>query len=141
MKKPAETAKTIVDGWLHTGDIAKLDAEGYVTPVDRMKDMIITGGRNVYSVDMENALRAHPKIGVCAIVSQPHPEAGESIVAVITPQSGETISLEEVKEFCKDKISSYKIPHVVILTAVPRNLSGKIVKHDLRAAISSGELR
>lgn len=138
--KPAETAETIVDGWLHTGDIAKLDAEGYVTLVDRMKDMIITGGRNVYSVEVENALRAHPKIADCAIVSQPHPEFGESIVAVISPQPGETISLEEVKEFCKDKISSYKIPHVVILGAVPRNLSGKIVKHDLRAAISAGEL-
>lgn len=139
--KPVETAETVVDGWLHTGDIALLDAEGYVTLVDRMKDMIITGGRNVYSVEVENALRAHPKIADCAIVAQPHQEFGESIVAVVTPQAGESLTLGEIKDFCRDRISSYKVPHVLILGAVPRNLSGKILKHDLRAAISSGDLR
>jgi fatty-acyl-CoA synthase len=130
--KPDETADTLRDGWLRTGDLARLDADGYLTLVDRLKDLIITGGRNVYSIEVENVLAAHPDIADCAVVSRPHPDFGESIVAVITPRDGASISLDEVKDFCADRISAYKIPHDVIIGSIPRNPSGKILKHQLR---------
>ncbi len=131
--KPEATAETIVDGWLHTGDVARLDADGYMTLVDRLKDMIITGGHNVYSVEVENALAAHPDIADCAIVSKPHPEYGESIVAVVTPVEGATVTLDQIKEFCRERLSHYKVPHELLLRSIPRNPSGKIMKHVIRA--------
>ena len=131
--KPEATAETIVDGWLHTGDVARLDADGYMTLVDRLKDMIITGGHNVYSVEVENALAAHPDIADCAIVSKPHADYGESIVAVVTPVEGATVTLEEIKEFCRERLSHYKVPHELLIRSIPRNPSGKIMKHVIRA--------
>lgn len=131
--KPEATAETIVDGWLHTGDLARLDADGYMTLVDRMKDLIITGGHNVYSVEVENALAAHPDIADCAIVAKPHDDFGESIVAVVTPVEGATITLDQVKKFCGERVSHYKIPHELIIGPIPRNPSGKIMKHVIRA--------
>lgn len=134
--KPDETAETLRDGWLHTGDLALLDEDGYMTLVDRLKDMIITGGRNVYSVEVENALAAHPDVVDCAIVARPHPDYGESIVAVITPAEGASPTLDDIREFCLDRIAGYKIPHDVVLRDVPRNPSGKVLKHLLRAAVA-----
>jgi fatty-acyl-CoA synthase len=134
--KPEATAETIVDGWLHTGDVARLDADGYMTLVDRLKDMIITGGHNVYSVEVENALAAHPDIADCAIVSKPHPEYGESIVAVVTPVEGATVTLDQIKEFCRERLSHYKVPHDLVIRSIPRNPSGKIMKHVIRAEMS-----
>jgi fatty-acyl-CoA synthase len=131
--KPEATAETIVNGWLHTGDVARLDADGYMTLVDRLKDMIITGGHNVYSVEVENALAAHPDIADCAIVSKPHPEYGESIVAVVTPVEGATVTLDQIKEFCRERLSHYKVPHELLIRSIPRNPSGKIMKHVIRA--------
>ncbi len=131
--KPEATAETIVDGWLHTGDVARLDADGYMTLVDRLKDMIITGGHNVYSVEVENALAAHPDIADCAIVSKPHADYGESIVAVVTPVEGATVTLEQIKEFCRERLSHYKVPHELLIRSIPRNPSGKIMKHVIRA--------
>jgi acyl-CoA synthetase (AMP-forming)/AMP-acid ligase II len=135
--KPAETAETVRDGWLHTGDLARIDADGYLTLVDRLKDMIITGGRNVYSVEVENVLAAHPDIADVAIVGRPHPDYGESIVAVITPRAGTSLTLADVKAFCADKIAHYKIPHDVVVGTIPRNASGKILKHQLRASVGA----
>ena len=133
--KPGETAETIRDGWLHTGDLARLDAEGYLTLVDRLKDLIITAGRNVYSIEVENALAAHPDIADVAVVGRPHPDYGESIVAVLTPREGATVTLEDVRAFCADKIAGYKIPHDVVTGPIPRNASGKILKHQLRDSV------
>jgi fatty-acyl-CoA synthase len=130
--KPAETAEAIRDGWLHTGDLARRDADGYLTLVDRLKDLIITAGRNVYSVEVESALAAHPDITDVAVVGRPHPDYGESIIAVITPREGATVTLEDVKAFCADKIARYKIPHDLAVGAIPRSPSGKILKHQLR---------
>lgn len=131
--KPEATAKTLINGWLHTGDLVRVDADGYMTVVDRTKDMIITGGHNVYSVEIENALAGHPAVADCAIIAKPHPEYGESIVAVITPTQGETIKLEDVKTFCRERLSHYKVPHDMVIDEIPRNPSGKIQKHKLRA--------
>jgi fatty-acyl-CoA synthase len=130
--KPGATAEAIRDGWLHTGDLARRDADGYLTLVDRLKDLIITAGRNVYSVEVESALAAHPDIADVAVVGRPHPDYGESIVAVITPREGATVTLEDVKAFCADRIARYKIPHDLVVGAIPRTPSGKILKHQLR---------
>jgi fatty-acyl-CoA synthase len=133
--KPVETTETIRDGWLHTGDLARIDASGYMTLVDRLKDMIITGGENVYSVEVESALAAHPDIADVAVVGRPHPDFGESIVAVVTPREGTRVALEDVKAFCADKIARYKIPHDLVVGTIPRNPSGKILKHQLRERV------
>ncbi|MGZ0145402.1 class I adenylate-forming enzyme family protein [Rhodococcus qingshengii] len=130
--KPRETAETIRDGWLHTGDLARIDADGYITLVDRMKDMIITGGRNVYSVEVENALAGLPGIADCAVVGRRNEEFGETIVAVITPLPGCEITLEELRESAGKLISDYKLPRELIIADIPRNPSGKIMKHKLR---------
>ncbi|MDN5937625.1 MAG: AMP-binding protein, partial [Salinisphaera sp.] len=103
-----------------------------ITLVDRMKDMIITGGMNVYSVEVENALAAHPDVADCAVVGLPHPTYGESIVAVVTPREGATPTLEQLREHTRTLIADYKAPHKLVLGAVPRNPSGKIIKHELR---------
>jgi fatty-acyl-CoA synthase len=134
--KPEATAEAIRDGWLHTGDIATIDAGGYITLVDRIKDMIISGGRNVYSVEVENALAAHPAVAEIAIISRPHPDYGESVVAVVDPRPGHTVTLEELREFGADLISKYKLPRELILRNIPRSPSGKVLKHVLRADIA-----
>jgi acyl-CoA synthetase (AMP-forming)/AMP-acid ligase II len=137
--KPAETAEAIRDGWLHTGDLARRDADGYLTLVDRLKDLIITAGRNVYSVEVESVLAAHPDIADVAVVGRPHPDYGESIVAVVTPREGATVTLEDVKAFCADKIARYKIPHDLVVGAIPRTPSGKILKHQLRDRVREAQ--
>ena len=107
-----------------------------MTLTDRIKDMIIAGGHNVYSIEVENALAAHPAATDCAIVARPHPTYGESIVAVVTPVDGATITLEEIQEFCRERISDYKIPHDLIIRPIPRNPSGKIMKHVIRTEMA-----
>lgn len=130
--KPAATAEVLRDGWLYTGDLAQVDDEGYVTLVDRKKDMIITGGMNVYSIEVENALAAHPDVADVAVVGAPHPVYGESIVAVVAPRAGAEPTLEGVRAHCATLIADYKAPHRLVLADVPRNPSGKILKHVLR---------
>ena len=132
-RKPEATRDTIRDGWLHTGDVATIDADGYITLVDRMKDMIISGGRNIYSVEVENALAAHPAVAEIAIVSRKHPDYGETVVAIVNPKSGQAISLEGLREFGAERLSAYKLPRELVLRDIPRNPSGKILKHILRA--------
>jgi acyl-CoA synthetase (AMP-forming)/AMP-acid ligase II len=132
-RNPEATRDTIRDGWLHTGDVATIDADGYITLVDRMKDMIISGGRNIYSVEVENALAAHPAVAEIAIVSRKHPDYGETVVAVVNPQPGQELSLDVLREFGAERLSGYKLPRELVLRDIPRNPSGKILKHILRA--------
>ena len=134
-RNPAATAETLRDGWLHTGDLATIDHDGYITLVDRMKDMIISGGRNIYSVEVENALAAHPAVAEIAIVSRKHEEYGETVVAVVNPMPGQTISLDELREFGAGRLSGYKLPRELIVRPLPRTPSGKVLKHVLRADI------
>ena len=133
--KPDATAETIRDGWLHSGDLAVRDGDGYITIVDRTKDMIITGGRNVYSVEVENALAGHPDVLDVAIVSRPDDTFGETIVAVVTTVSGRDITLAELREFAGEYVSDYKLPRDLIIREIPRNPSGKILKHVLRSEV------
>jgi fatty-acyl-CoA synthase len=134
-RQPEATADTLRDGWLHTGDLTRVDPDGYLTVVDRLKDLIITGGRNVYSVEVEGALAAHPDVADCAVVARPHPDYGESIVAVVTPREGAQLTLEDVRAFLDGRIAEYKMPHDLVVGTVPRNPSGKILKHRLRDAV------
>ena len=135
--RPEATAETIRDGWLHTGDLAVLDADGYITLVDRIKDLIITGGRNVYSVEVENALAGHPDILDIAVIGIPHPDYGESILAVIVPADGATPTVESLRAWACDRIADYKAPHAVLVHAIPRNPSGKVQKHLLRTELAA----
>ena len=136
-KRPTETEEAMHNGWLRTGDMAHVDAQGYVTLVDRKKDMIITGGRNVYSVEIENALAGHRELADCAVVGVPNETWGESIVAFVVPRQVEAPSLEALHAHLSPHVSRYKMPHQVLaVDAIPRNASGKILKHVLRQQLA-----
>jgi acyl-CoA synthetase (AMP-forming)/AMP-acid ligase II len=137
--KPQETAEALRAGWLRTGDLARVGEDGYITLVDRLKDLIITGGRNVYSVEVENAIAAHPDVMDCAVVGQPDPDWGESIVAVIALRDGASVTLEDLRTHARALIADYKIPHQLVVGPIPRNASGKILKHEVRAALIAPE--
>jgi fatty-acyl-CoA synthase len=134
--RPDATAEALRDGWLYTGDVATIDDEGYITLVDRKKDMIITGGMNVYSIEVENALLAHPDVLDCAVVSAPHELYGESIVAVVDARPGAELTLEAIREHCGALLADYKAPHRLVLAPIPRNPSGKILKYQLREQVA-----
>jgi fatty-acyl-CoA synthase len=127
------TAETLRGGWLRTGDLARLDEGGFITLVDRRKDLIITGGRNVYSVEVENAVASHRAVAECAVIGVPHDDYGESILAVLVLRPGAEIDLDGLREHCGAHLSRYKVPHrITIVEAIPRNTSGKVLKHVLR---------
>lgn len=133
-KMPEATLKTIdAQGWLHTGDLATMDEEGYVKITGRLKDMIIRGGENIYPLEVEQFLYTHPKIFDVQVFGVPDEKYGEQVAAFVKVKEGETITSEEVKEYCNGKIARYKIPHyVAIVTEYPMTASGKIQKYKLR---------
>ena len=132
--KPAETAATItVDGWLCTGDAAWQDSDGYVYIHDRYKDMIVSGGENIYPAELENALQAHPDIGEVAVIGTAHPRWGETPRAYVVARPGAAPSEAELIAFTRDRLAHYKCPtSVVFVSALPRNASGKLLKAELR---------
>ena len=134
--RPQATAETLRGGWLHTGDLAVRDEDGYITLVDRLKDVIITGGLNVYSAEVENALAAHPDLLDVAVIGLPHPDYGQSILAVVEPRDGAEPTLDELRTWAKQRIADYKAPHAVLVHPIPRNPSGKIQKHLLRDQVA-----
>jgi len=132
-KLPEETAKAIKNGWLYTGDMAVMDEEGYVTIVDRKKDMILTGGENVYSTEVENVLYMHPAILECAVVGVPDEKWGEAVKGIVVLKQGQTATEQEIIRFCKDRIAHYKAPKSIdFIEALPKTGSGKIQKKELR---------
>ncbi|WP_144510252.1 class I adenylate-forming enzyme family protein [Bacillus sp. FJAT-22090] len=132
-RKPEETQKTFSDGWLLTGDLATIDEEGFITIVDRKKDMIISGGENVYSVEVEQVLNSHPQILEAATIGLPDEKWGEVVGAILVSKEGETIDEDELQHFCRTKLAGYKIPRKFLYTDIlPRNASGKILKYQLR---------
>jgi len=132
-KLPEETKKSIKDGWLYTGDMAVMDEEGYVTIVDRKKDMILTGGENVYSTEVENVLYMHRAILECAVVGVPDPKWGEAVKGIVVLKPGQKATQEEIIQFCKGKITHYKAPKSIdFIDALPRTGSGKIHKKGLK---------
>jgi acyl-CoA synthetase (AMP-forming)/AMP-acid ligase II len=132
-KNPQATAETIRNGWVHSGDLGMMDEEGYITLVDRKKDMIITGGENVYSKEVEDAIFEHPKIATAVVIGVPHPAWGESVMAVATVKPEQKLTLEELRDFLKARLADYKIPRLMeVVDALPVNVSGKVMKYKLR---------
>ena len=130
---PQATAETIVDGWVRTGDVGYTDEDGYFFIVDRKKEMIIRGGENIYPREIEEVLFTHPKIVEAAVIGLPDPIWGEEVVAVIVPQPGEKLTPEDVQEFCKQRLASYKTPREVKFREdLPKTLTGKVIKKALK---------
>ena len=134
--QPELTARTIIEGWMKTGDAGMLDEDGFLTMVDRLKDMIISGGENVYSAAVENAIHDHPAVEECAVFGIPDPVWGEAVHAVVLPKSGQALSGPEVIAHCRARIAAYKCPKSVVIAVAPLPRSGanKILKSQLRAA-------
>lgn len=133
-RNPEETARLITeDGWVRTGDLGRLDEDGYLTVVGRTKDVVITGGMNVYPADVESVVAAHPSVLEAAVVGVPHPVYGETVAAVVVPRTGRTLELEELREFCRPRLADYKVPRLLrIVGSLPRTASGKVLKSRLR---------
>jgi acyl-CoA synthetase (AMP-forming)/AMP-acid ligase II len=131
-KNPEKTAETLRGGWLHTGDMARQDEEGFIYIVDRKKDVVITGGENIFPVEVEDILRRHPKVYDAGVIGIPDERLGEIVAAVIDPKPGTTLTEEDINQFCEENLPRYKRPRRIIFDKVPRNPTGKIEKPKLR---------
>jgi acyl-CoA synthetase (AMP-forming)/AMP-acid ligase II len=135
-KKPDATAEVLRNGWLYTGDLATIDKEGFITLVDRKKDMIISGGENIYSTEVEQVLYAHPSILEVAVIGIPDEQWGESVLAYVVPKQGITLNYDDILEHSRKYLARYKLPKKLIeMEALPRNASGKVLKHILRTQV------
>ncbi len=138
--RPVETAAAIRDGWMHTGDIGRMDADGYVYVVDRLKDMIISGGENIYSAEVENALASHPAVSQCAVIGIPHEQWGESVHAIIVLRPGHDGDDEALAVHCRAHIAGFKVPRgFEYRETLPLSGAGKILKSELRAPFWEGK--
>jgi acyl-CoA synthetase (AMP-forming)/AMP-acid ligase II len=138
-RQPEETAKAYKDGWLQTGDLAVLDEEGYVNIVDRKKDMIITGGENVYSVEVENVLYSHAAVLEAAVIGVPDPEWGEAVKAVIVLKPGKEAGEKEIIQHCRNRLAGYKTPKSIeFVPELPKTGSGKLFKKALKENAHGG---
>jgi len=130
--RPEETAKAISDGWLNTGDIAKMSPDGYFTIVDRKKDMILVSGFNVYPNEIEDVLASHPKIMDVAAIGVPSEKSGE-VVKVFIVKKDKSLKEKDVIEFCRENLTGYKVPkHVAFIDELPKSPVGKILRRELR---------
>jgi acyl-CoA synthetase (AMP-forming)/AMP-acid ligase II len=132
--KPEETAYALRGGWMHTGDLGYMDADGFLYIVDRLKDMIISGGENIYSAEVESVIYQLPAVAVCAVFGIPNEKWGESVHAVVVPKPGHSISGEEIMAYCRQYIAGYKCPRTVEIReeSLPMTGAGKILKRELR---------
>ena len=136
--RPEDTAEALKDGWLHTGDIGRLDEDGYLYIMDRKKDMIISGGENIYPAEIEDSLRRHPKVADVGVIGCPDKKWGEAVKAIVVVKEGERLAEEELIEWCQGKIARFKIPKKVVFTdSIPRTPTGKILKRVLREQFDS----
>jgi acyl-CoA synthetase (AMP-forming)/AMP-acid ligase II len=134
---PVENEESFRNGWFHTGDVARIDEEGFITIVGRKKDMIISGGENIYPREIEMVLNAHPKIREAAVFGIPDEKWGESVCAAVILKSNETLTEEEIVFYCKENLASYKKPRKVIFCeSFPRNTTGKVMKEKMKEIAS-----
>jgi acyl-CoA synthetase (AMP-forming)/AMP-acid ligase II len=140
-RAPAATAEAFAGGWFHSGDLCRMDDEGYVYVVDRKKDMIISGGENIYSAELENAIAGHPLVAEVAVVGLPHETWGETPCAAVVPADpSRPPTHEQIAERCRARLASYKKPtRIVVVDALPRNASGKVLKQRLREQLTTNE--
>jgi long-chain acyl-CoA synthetase len=129
---PELTKRTIVDGWLHTGDLGKADKDGFIYLVDRQKDLVISGGENVYPVEVEEVIQKHPKVRDVAVIGTADERLGEIVTAIIEPLPGAATTEQEIAEFCEKNLPRYKRPRKIIFDQIPRSATGKILKPKLR---------
>ncbi len=133
-ERPEETKKAVIDGWMHTGDGGYMDEDGYVYVVDRIKDMIISGGENIYSVEVENCVAQHSAVAQCAVIGIPSERWGETVHAIVMRKPGAEVTADDIIAFCKDRIAGYKCPRSVDIQdhTLPLSGAGKILKRELR---------
>lgn len=137
--RPEETAEALRGGWMHTGDAGRMDADGYVYVVDRIKDMIITGGENVYSAEVESALSTHPAVASVAVVARPHEKWGETVHAVVVLKPGAAATPDELSAWVRERIAGYKVPRSYeFRDALPLSAAGKVLKNVLRDEARAG---
>jgi long-chain acyl-CoA synthetase len=138
-ERPEETAKA----WMHTGDGGYMDEDGYVYVVDRIKDMIISGGENVYSAEVENCVAQHPAVAQCAVVGIPSDQWGEAVHAIDVRKTGVAVAADDIIAFCRERIAAYKCPRSVDIRddTLPLSGAGKILKRELRAPFWDGKTR
>jgi acyl-CoA synthetase (AMP-forming)/AMP-acid ligase II len=128
-----DTAEALQDGWLHTGDIGEMDEDGYLYIMDRKKDMIISGGENIYPAEIEDSLLRHPKVADVGVIGYADEKWGESVKAILVAKQGEELTEKELIDWCQGKIGRFKIPKQVVFTdSIPRTPTGKILKRQLR---------
>jgi acyl-CoA synthetase (AMP-forming)/AMP-acid ligase II len=141
--RPDESASAFHGGWYHTGDAGYLDKAGYLYLVDRVKDMIVTGGENVYSAEVENAIASNPGVAQVAVIGIPSEQWGEAVLAIVVPKEGAELTEEDIKAWCKERIAGYKVPKSVEFRSEPLPLSGamKVLKRELRATYWEGRDR
>jgi acyl-CoA synthetase (AMP-forming)/AMP-acid ligase II len=130
-----ETNKVLRNGWLHSGDVGRLDQDGYLYIVDRIKDLIISGGLNVFPTEVEEVLYTHETVEECAVVGMPHSEYGEAVTAFVKIKQGKRCSEMDLISFCKAQIASYKAPKkILFVDELPKSPAGKILKREIRAS-------
>ncbi len=135
-RDPERTAETFAHGWFHSGDLGILDSDGYLTVVDRKKDMIKTGGENVASREVEEAIYQHPAVAEVAVFGLPHPRWIEAVTAAVVVREGQAVTEVELIAHCRERLGSFKVPkHLVLVDALPKNASGKLLKRELRTTI------
>lgn len=134
-RSPEKTSQAIIDGWLHTGDIGHLDEEGYLYVTDRSKDMIISGGFNVYPSEVEQVIWSHDSVEDCAIIGLPHDDWGEQVTAVVQLRPGHEVEAQELIDLCRSRLGSIRAPKQVHFMELPRSINGKVLKKDLRSTM------
>jgi long-chain acyl-CoA synthetase len=139
-RRPENTATAVPDGWFRTGDIGRVDEDGYFAIVDRKKDLIIRGGYNVYPREIEEVLYEHPAVGEAAVIGLPHPELGEEVGAAVVLKPGASVAAEELRDHVKTQVAAYKYPRKVwIVEALPKTATGKILKREIVPPADLGE--
>ena len=137
-RQPEKTAHALRGGWLHTGDGGWIDEAGYVYVADRLKDMIITGGENVYSAEVEAVLMEHPQVALCAVIGLPDGQWGEAVHAVVVPRPGQLPTAEALRAHCRQSLAGYKCPRgISLVESLPMSPTGKILKNRLRESLAS----
>ena len=141
INRPEATAEAITDGWLHTGDVARLDADGFIYIVDRKKDMVLRGGENIFCAEVETCVHRLPEIAECCVFCVPDDRLGEEVGLAILLHPGKTLSAEAVRAHCAASLARHKIPRYIwfLEEAIPRNASGKFLKRDLRTSLAVAE--
>jgi long-chain acyl-CoA synthetase len=139
LNRPEATADSITDGWLHTGDVARIDEDGFIYIVDRKKDMVLRGGENVYCAEVEAAVHHHPAIAECCVFGVPDPRLGEDVAAAVVLRPGYHLTADELRAHCAEHLSRHKIPRNIwfLTEALPRNANGKFLKRELREKLGA----